>query len=121
MSPKGVISPDRQAHDPAAPAAAAAPKTPFGNSAAPHAKERIEALVVELEKSGTKIIVPTPVLSEVLVRAGATASQQIVEYINGAAVFRIASFDARAAIELAAMRTVTSTVACFRGHMELGP
>jgi predicted nucleic acid-binding protein len=66
-------------------------------------KERIELLVERLQKAGTKIIVPTPALSEILVRAGADGSQQIVEYLNKYAVFRIEPFDTRAAIELAAM------------------
>jgi predicted nucleic acid-binding protein len=66
----------------------------------PH--ERIEHLIQQLEKARTKIIVPTPVLAEILVRAGPAASQEIVEKLNRFAVFRVESFDARAAIELAA-------------------
>ena len=42
-------------------------------------------------------------MSEILVRAGPAASQEIVEKLNRLAVFRIESFDARAAIEVAAM------------------
>jgi hypothetical protein len=67
------------------------------------ARQRVEFLIQELEKSGTKVIIPTPVLSEILVSAGASASQQIVQEISGQAVFRIEAFDTRAAIELAAM------------------
>lgn len=66
-------------------------------------RERIEHLIRQLEKARTKIIVPTPVLSEILVRAGSAASQEIVEKLNRLAVFRIESFDARAAIEVATM------------------
>jgi hypothetical protein len=66
-------------------------------------KERIEYLVQQLDKAKTKIIIPTPALSEVLVRAGATASQQIVEHLQKYSVFRIEPFDTRAAIEVAAM------------------
>ncbi len=62
-----------------------------------------EFLVQELERAKTKIIVPTPALSEVLVRAGPAASQQIIEQLNKHAVFRIEPFDTRAAIEVAAM------------------
>jgi predicted nucleic acid-binding protein len=68
-----------------------------------HPKQRIENLVQELDKAKTKIVVPTPALSEALVRAGAAASQQIIEYLNKYAVFRIEPFDTRAAIEVAAM------------------
>ena len=66
-------------------------------------KERVEHLIQKLEKARTKIIVPTPVLSEILVRAGQKESQEIVERLNKLAVFRVESFDARAAIEVAAM------------------
>ncbi len=66
-------------------------------------KERISFLIDELEKSGSRIIIPTPALSEVLVRAGAAASQQLIDDINKVTVFRIESFDTRAAIEVAAM------------------
>lgn len=66
-------------------------------------KERIEFLIQSLEKARTRIIVPTPALSEILVRAGPTASQEIVERLNKLAVFRVESFDAMAAIEVAAM------------------
>jgi hypothetical protein len=66
-------------------------------------KERIEYLVHRLDKAKTKIIIPTPALSEALVRAGPTASQQIVEHLQRYNVFRIEAFDARAAIEVAAM------------------
>jgi hypothetical protein len=78
---------------------------PTGPGGAPidFPRERIEFLIKEIEKSGEKVIIPTPVLSEVLVRAGPTASQKIVEDINRYSAFRIESFDARAAIEVAAM------------------
>src|SRR6266508_6306805 len=66
-------------------------------------KERIEHLVQQLDKTKTKIIIPTPALSEALVRAGAAASQQIVEHLQKYSVFRIEPFDTRAAIEVAAM------------------
>lgn len=68
-----------------------------------HPKERIEHLVSELERAKTKIIIPTPALSEVLVRAGAVASQQIVDRLSKHAAFSIEPFDTRAAIEVAAM------------------
>jgi len=67
------------------------------------AKERIDYLVKQLEKDRQKIIVPTPVLSEILVRAGAEMSERIIEHLQKFAVFRIEAFDTRAAIEVAAM------------------
>jgi len=80
-------------------------------------KERIDHLVDALTKARTKIIVPTPALSEVLVRAGAVASQQIVDHLQRYAVFQIESFDARAAIEVAAM----SRGAMARGKKKENP
>jgi len=67
------------------------------------AKERIEYFVKQIEIAKTKIIIPTPALSEILVRLGAQASQDIVDEINRSAVWRIESFDTKAAIEVAAM------------------
>lgn len=66
-------------------------------------KERIDFLVAQLDKAKTKIIIPTPALGEALVRAGAEASQRIVEYLQRYSVFSIESFDTRASIEVAAM------------------
>lgn len=66
-------------------------------------KERIEYLVQRLDKAGTKLLIPTPALSEALVRAGVAGSQELVEKLQKFAVFRIEPFDLRAAIEVAAM------------------
>jgi|SRR5579871_2431902 len=66
-------------------------------------KERLALLIATLEKARTKIIIPAPALSELLVRAGTDASQLIVESINKSSVMKIEAFDALAAIEVAAM------------------
>ena len=80
-------------------------------------RERVDHLIQTLEKARTKIIIPTPVLSEVLVRAGPKASQEIVERVNRLAVFRVTPFDARAAIEVAAMtRAAISATGKKRGR-----
>jgi predicted nucleic acid-binding protein len=68
-----------------------------------YVKERLEYLVKTLEASKSKIIIPSPVLSELLVRATAQETQQIIEQVNKHAVFRIEPFETRAAIELAVM------------------
>jgi len=65
--------------------------------------ERINFLVDRLQKAKARIILPTPVLSEVLVRVEARVAQQLVERISTHAVFRIEPFDVRAAIEVAIM------------------
>lgn len=66
-------------------------------------KERIDHLVAELERANSRLIIPTPALSEALVGAGAEASQKIVEELTKWSVFQITPFDTRAAIEVAAM------------------
>jgi hypothetical protein len=65
-------------------------------------QERIAHLVQSLEKTKTQIIIPTPALSEVLVRAG-SAGPRIVEALNRSVVFRIVPFDSLAAVEAALM------------------
>jgi len=64
------------------------------------AAERIKHLVDVLANAKEKIIIPTPVLSELLVHAG-EATNQYLDVLNGQAVFRIAPFDQKAAIEAA--------------------
>ena len=66
-------------------------------------KERIEFLISKLDKEKAKIIIPTPALSEALVRAGPAAAQEIIEKLQKYSVFKIEPFDTRAAIEVAAM------------------
>lgn len=62
--------------------------------------ERMNAFVQRLSDDHETIVIPTPVLSEVLVHAGA-AMQSYLEILNRASVFRIAPFDQKAAIEAA--------------------
>ncbi len=66
-------------------------------------KERIEYLIQKLEKAHTKVVIPTPALSEVLVRVTSATANLIVEKISKQAVFRIEPFGTRAAIEVAEM------------------
>lgn len=65
-------------------------------------KERIDYLIKTLEDDRTKIVVPTPVLSEVLVRAG-QAGPSYLPIIERSSAFKIEPFDIRAAIEVAHM------------------
>jgi predicted nucleic acid-binding protein len=64
------------------------------------AKDRIDHLIAMLDGQREKIVIPTPVLSEVLVRAG-DAGPAYLEELGRSARFRIAPFDIRAAVELA--------------------
>ena len=76
------------------------PLDPSTNVPLQKANERIEYLIDTLSKDRKTIIIPTPVLSEVMVYAG-TAGPRWLQYFNNTAVFRIASFDQKAAIEAA--------------------
>ncbi len=78
------------------------PLDPATGAPVDRCKDRIEHLVATLEKQKDKIIIPTPVLSEVLVRAG-DAGPAYFEILSKAACFRMASFEQRAAVEVAAM------------------
>jgi len=64
------------------------------------AAERIEYLIENLAAAKEKILIPTPVLSEVLVHAG-DAMQPYLDTLNEQSVFRIVPFDQKAAIEAA--------------------
>ena len=77
---------------------------PNGSDGSPVSRQdRIDYLVQRLSKAKSKIIIPTPVLSEALVKAGPAASQKVIEELQKYAVFSIEPFDTRAALEVAAM------------------
>ncbi|KAB6717007.1 PIN domain-containing protein [Roseobacter sp. TSBP12] len=79
---------------------AKAPVDPATGISVEKAAERIEYLITNLTADKEKIVIPTPVLSEVLVHAGG-AMQAYLDTLNGQAAFRIAPFDQKAAIEAA--------------------
>ncbi len=64
------------------------------------ATRRIDLLISELSKSRTPILIPTPALSEALVRAG-DKTVEFLALIEKYAVFEIVPFDQMAAIEVA--------------------
>lgn len=64
------------------------------------AADRVAHLIDLLSRAKEKIIIPTPVLSELLVHAG-EATGKYLDTLNDQAAFRIASFDQKAAIEAA--------------------
>ena len=76
------------------------PNDPVTGQPLDKAAERIEYLIENLTADKEKIVIPTPVLSEVLVHAG-DALQPYLDKLNGQAAFRIAPFDQKAAIEAA--------------------
>lgn len=63
-------------------------------------QERVEHLVQTLDQDKTKIVIPTPALSELLVVAGADGPKYLDE-INSRSCFKISDFDQRAAVEAA--------------------
>lgn len=63
--------------------------------------ERVRALIDSLSHQNAKIVIPTPALAEVLVKAQSAAPEWL-RILNASKHFRIASFDERAAIEFAA-------------------
>src|SRR5271165_1827589 len=65
-------------------------------------KERVDLLLAELQKNRTKIIIPTPALAELLVRAG-RALPTYLATIKSSSAFRLAPFDDRAAVQVALM------------------
>jgi hypothetical protein len=65
-----------------------------------HARERVAGLVQSVEDAREQVLVPTPVLCELLVTEGADV-QDVLTTLRGSAYIRVESFDGRAAVELA--------------------
>lgn len=76
------------------------PLDPATDAPVIRASDRIEHLIDTLSTDKQTIIIPTPVLSEVLVYAGA-AGPKWLQYFNTTSVFRVVPFDQKAAIEAA--------------------
>lgn len=76
------------------------PNDPVTEKPIVRARERIEYLIEQLAEQGEQIMIPSPVLGEVLVVAGSAGLRYVKELLESA-VFRIEPFDTRAAIELA--------------------
>jgi predicted nucleic acid-binding protein len=66
------------------------------------ARQRVDLLIEQLENARTKIVIPTPALSEILVRAGEAGPAYLAK-LSSSSAFRIVPFDTRAAVELAQM------------------
>lgn len=79
---------------------AKAPIDPTTDKPVEKCQKRIEFLLATLHKAKTTVLIPTPVLAEYLVRAGPEKSQML-ERFSDSKNFDIASFDLKAAIELA--------------------
>ena len=63
-------------------------------------RDKIDHLVATLQKRRSKIIIPTPALTELMVHAG-KARDAYHQSLSASAAFQIAPFDSRAAMECA--------------------
>ena len=63
-----------------------------------HAKERVNALIERIAADDDVIIIPAPVLSEVIVKIP-TKADELVKRIKSSPWFKVEAFDAAAAIE----------------------
>lgn len=78
------------------------PTDPDTGGALSEPQARIDYLIQTLSRSKERVMIPTPVLSEYLVRAGADKDKRLDEFTNSKA-FLVAPFDMRAAVECAAI------------------
>ena len=63
-------------------------------------KTKLDYLVETLEKKRTKILIPTPALTEIMIKAG-KAREHYQRILSSGSAFKIEAFDARAAMECA--------------------
>jgi hypothetical protein len=82
--------------------AAKPPAHPEGPAHAKQAGDRLRYLLERIDAQGVVAIIPTPALTELLMRAGA-ATTQILEALQRTHRVQIAAFDHRSAIECAAL------------------
>jgi predicted nucleic acid-binding protein len=81
------------------------PLDPSSKQPIERAKDRIEYLIETLDAARQKIVIPTPVLTELL--AISSKSQELLEKINSSRWFFVYPFDQKAAIECSELiRTV---------------
>ena len=70
------------------------------NTPIKHGKERLQALVERIAKERDTILIPTPVLSELLVCISPDKIADLLTQLNASVWFRVEAFDAAAAVEL---------------------
>ena len=79
------------------------PIDPSTNLPVSRLNDRIELLLETLEEDRKIIIIPTPVLSEFLILAERDGPKYLAKIDERKSIFRIESFDTKAAVELAAI------------------
>ena len=77
----------------------AAVPTGRNNRPVEHVKERLELLISQIAQGGELIIIPTPALSEFLVKS-IEKTEEFLQRIRSSSWFRIDAFDIAAAIEV---------------------
>jgi hypothetical protein len=92
----------------------AVPRDPSTGKPYEKGRERIEHHIEKLSEARTPILIPTPVLAEVLVGSG-TAISEYLTRIKSVPVFRIGNFDQKAAVELAMMTSAALSRGAKRG------
>lgn len=83
---------------------ASAPLDPSTGKPVDRCSDRVNRLVADLSAKRAKIIVPAPVLAEILVNAG-SAGPGWLKIIGETRSFRVVPFDARAAVEFASRQS----------------
>ena len=78
------------------------PPDPLTGLPITHPELRVQSLLMQAQRSRRRIMIATPVLAEILVKAG-RARGAIIHSIRGQSAFELAAFDERAAIECAEM------------------
>lgn len=78
------------------------PLDPATKQVLTHCKQRIDGLLKQLSTSRTRVLIPTPVLSEFLVKSGPNKDKYLTEFL-ATTNFLVGDFDQRAAIELACL------------------
>ena len=84
------------------PAHATAPRDPATGREVLAWSARLGELVARLEEDRSSVVIPTPVLAALLVRAG-RATDALLRRIEARRAFQVQAFDIRAAVEAAAM------------------
>jgi predicted nucleic acid-binding protein len=82
---------------------ASGPMDPATGRPLDHCYDRVNHLVATLTQDRAKIIIPTPSLAEILVKAGSAAPEWL-RFINESRYIRVVPFDVRAAVEFAAIQ-----------------
>lgn len=80
-----------------------APLDPKTGKPVTHCQERIEGLLEQLDEQETQLVVPTPVLSELLILAD-TRQVEILAAVANKRSVQVVNFDQMAAVENAALR-----------------